>query len=119
MSGVKHTPGPWVVHSFDGQELNVIPDPDSEYPDTYLGVCTINTWPGERSTRRNEANARLIAAAPDLLEALEPDFMDAVAAVLDANNCHATAGSVRNYAIKQRSAITRATGDRPEKGGPL
>lgn len=107
MSGVKHTRGPWEVHSFDGQELNVIPDPDSGHPDTYLGVCTINTWPGERSTRRNEANARLIAAAPDLLAAVwalvehfervdGDERHKAVIAIGTAAIAKATAGETRN-----------------------
>lgn len=62
MSAVTHTPGPWrvgpvddtIVTDADGKEVAAI-DGDYNSPDE---------WP------RMEANARLIAAAPDLLDAL-------------------------------------------------
>lgn len=57
MSAVKHTPGPW---SFDGPAHSIIvwgPTPE-------LRVCFMT------SDGPAEANARLIAAAPDMLEAL-------------------------------------------------
>ena len=57
----KHTPGPWVISATDdtvvidatGREVAAI---DGDYNDP-------DTWP------QMEANARLIAAAPELLEA--------------------------------------------------
>lgn len=71
MSGVKHTPGPW----------NWVPSPHATHPD--MGaffseggqrVC----WFGDaeqyypsQGEPPSDADARLIAAAPDLLEALE------------------------------------------------
>lgn len=63
---VRHTPGPWEVGSlyrqkgsndspnFTGGEYNIFPPLGESGP-----VCIVNC---------NEANARLIAAAPDLLE---------------------------------------------------
>ena len=55
MSEFKGTPGPWVI-SFRRDEVNIpIRGPH----------CVTATYAG------SEANARLIAAAPDLLEALE------------------------------------------------
>ena len=62
----KHAPGPWkvsptddtVVIDADGREVAAI---DGDYNDP-------DTWP------LMEANARLIAAAPDLLEALKDLF---------------------------------------------
>lgn len=52
----KHTPGPWNV-AF-GEDGLVIDAPES-------GICTVDSPLSERA-----ANAKLIAAAPDLLEAL-------------------------------------------------
>lgn len=61
----KHTPGPWAVNplcaqvdAFDGKDGDPLP------------VCQL-LWPTDRRTEATtEANACLIAAAPDLLEAL-------------------------------------------------
>jgi hypothetical protein len=67
----KHTPGPWVV------------DPPSEQtphiwvgPNTAPNIAKLETWDrgdgrGERLDETDFADARLIAAAPDLLECLK------------------------------------------------
>jgi hypothetical protein len=65
MSEVKHTPGPWVSEyrqSHTGQVAVCNGDGEG-----YWEVWTQN-WGGGIN---QEANARLISAAPDLLEALE------------------------------------------------
>lgn len=60
MTNAKHTPGPWIARKFRGYRITT---------DAYRGsfvdpyVCTVDGIDG-----RNEANARLIAAAPELLE---------------------------------------------------
>jgi hypothetical protein len=59
----KHTPGPWQVGHFDS---NMICDSDG----ANRGCSPIARVEGTAAKRR--ANARLIAAAPDLLEALRP-----------------------------------------------
>lgn len=71
----KHTPGPWEAHR--GTEVNYLP-PDSNmaYRVAYMDMSG-NGVVGQR----HAANARLIAAAPDLLEACEAslaalDFAD-------------------------------------------
>lgn len=57
----KHTPGPWSYDSegyvYGGEQGLIITDPSCSNPDI--------------SADQNEANARLIAAAPELLTALE------------------------------------------------
>lgn len=90
MSQAKHTPGPWRVGPVDdtrvedasGNEVAQI-DGDYNQPDT---------WPVM------EANARLIAAAPDLLEA-------AMAAESTGLLEHG------GIAAMLRAAIAKATGD--------
>lgn len=56
--GKKHTPGPWIVFDCD-EELEVIPAGRSG------GIALIT------SQENRDANARLIAAAPMMLEALK------------------------------------------------
>jgi len=64
----KHTPGPWAVRTID-QSLATVETQDGEY-----NICTAaqlrgDDWQTEHAERK--ANARLIAAAPELLEALQ------------------------------------------------
>lgn len=60
-----HTPGPWTVHYRFGRLTTV--NGRQRFP-----ICDTGTAPlGEANHSREEANARLIAAAPDLLAALQ------------------------------------------------
>jgi len=63
MSNLKHTPGKWV------QYFNLVTTEDGE------NVCLVNTGP--KPQKEALANAALIAAAPEMLEALEmaADYM--------------------------------------------
>jgi len=64
VSAPKSTPGPW----------EVVPAPENGgwllliRSQTFLDVCTVD---GAETDGLNEANARLIAAAPDLYEIVE------------------------------------------------
>jgi hypothetical protein len=56
---VRHTPGPWIAaHDFDNDSIVIDADTNS--------ICTIDSY-----KECAEANAKLIEAAPDLLEALQ------------------------------------------------
>lgn len=96
MSGVKHTRGPWEAHktieAHDGMpECWQI---DAEHD----AVCTTQFCYAPNT----EANARLIASAPDLLEAL---------AVL-VTDCSQIWSEAEFPALKQaRAAIARARGE--------
>lgn len=63
MSG--HTPGPWSVYSWDDKGTPVIGVTPVEGGGD-VADCSVNNWRGMGVL---EANARLIAAAPDLLAA--------------------------------------------------
>jgi hypothetical protein len=58
----KHTPGPWMYWESVGQ-INARDNP--------IQICDIRPHGDQRSADENRANANLIAAAPDLLEALD------------------------------------------------
>lgn len=64
-----HTPGPWAADDGDGQYWGVFADNDSD------AICYLCDWsPLKRETplrREDAANARLIAAAPEMLMALK------------------------------------------------
>lgn len=75
-----HTPGPWVVDRTDGGHVKVY--------GPGCAICLVD--------RKNTANASLIAAAPDLLDALERcrrygDLAPELAAIVDTAIAKATA----------------------------
>lgn len=79
-----HTPGPWFVAvyssgEFKGHAVDVYAD---EGDDGETEVCIIPQWIG--AVDEQDANARLIAAAPDLLDALKGLFLDDAAKHPDA-----------------------------------
>ena len=86
----KHTPGPW----------RVVKDPTNLSLQVYgQTLALFECW--RRSDEQTElANARLIAAAPDLLDAL--DYM--------LNVCHAIDAQGDEAHEKARAAIAKATG---------
>ena len=101
MSAAKHTPGPWrIATEPSGIRARHIK------ADSYLTVCSSLT-----SVSRNcgpdeiNANARLIAAAPELLAALETAYM-ALIGYLPAHRNDVTDAAIG----AARAAITKAKG---------
>lgn len=94
MSKQQHTPGPWRIE--DKERIL------SDCPEFRI-MCSDGYIAGVDSTRaENAANARLIAAAPELLEALE-----AIIASADAGNA-----AILNRLLDQaRAAIAKARGE--------
>ena len=93
-----HTPGPWAVHPVKAQVDAFSPHP--------IPVCQM-LWPTtERSEDETEANARLIAAAPDLLEALK-GLHDDLAEYQRINNI---GGYDNHWMVAARAAIKKAEG---------
>lgn len=108
MSGVKHTPERWEIAG--------------QYVRTPFvvgiggGLMIADVGHGVWSAEEHAANARLIAAAPDLLSVAKL----ALKTILDeaeARDFDPPADT--NLVAELEASITRATGDRPEKGGAL
>jgi len=94
MGEVKHTPGPWRLRTnrhtaTNGESWGWV----SENTDANISLPGLSRFEWQGDTGR--ANARLIAASPDLLEALR----DAVADELG-----------DNWQVRARAAIAKATG---------
>ena len=93
----KHTQGPWAVRDIPTGQRYIGPSQDGGAPSVALVLSRVNV-PDERLA----ADARLIAAAPELLEALRNLVEEQ-----DANEGHATAATYD----KARAAIAKATGE--------
>ena len=113
MTQEKHTPGPWTVQMQDKWPFGISIEPDImqmrrvAYSTSHKSLDDVRAAVGFDHNQRDdisamvaeqEANARLIAAAPDMLEAL-----------------HLALPYVRNdnTASVMRAAIARATGEKP------
>ena len=70
---MKHTPGPWEMRELKGYQSS---DPVFLIEGNTTLHLMVVAFPDGHVVGENEANARLIAAAPDLLEACKalPDF---------------------------------------------
>jgi hypothetical protein len=103
--GCEHTPGPWFV--FSARSIR------SRNPQ-HKGVEVAHTTGGWNDKRRL-ANARLIAAAPDMFEALE-GFVEARDRYLesdcDSHAEHMAANRLDEAHEAARAALARAKGDR-------
>jgi len=96
----KYTPGPWAFIVPDGVSVR--------HPQVYsdTGPICNATWLGDGRLKELEANARLIAAAPDLLEALIAMVEIAELTI----GWLPTPPSADGPLIKARAVITKATG---------
>jgi hypothetical protein len=73
----KHTPGPWLYITGDEWSHSVVTE-EGELPSGDMGYWTVASINKNREPQ-HKANARLIAAAPELLEALRTLKMAIVA----------------------------------------
>lgn len=100
MTQFKGTPGPWRVSEKRGDLIDI------RHENNEPGAMSLNlaqvvarqSW-----LKEAEANARLIAAAPELLEALREVIGSLGVMVVDPDNCPEI--------IKARAAINKATGE--------
>ena len=117
MKDFKGTPGPWVVDANGVQARWNIDDVNGN------SVALTHQLPSDKDWQKRDSNTHLIAAAPELLEALTygqtlnlPDMLDWVADRLV--NVHGENGnldfilSLRERAHIARAAIAKALGNR-------
>ncbi len=102
----KHTPGPWVVDEANTNLVARLVDGVYEY------VCAVE--PSSFSTReynneQEEADARLIAAAPELLEALKMGYADTMDYI---QRNHLSGAENNRWLVLARAAITKAEGEK-------
>lgn len=113
----KHTPGPWITENRYKTSINAGKKHIAMVNQYKSGDIESDIWGDE-----HEANARLIAAAPDLLEAQTmgsqlntPDFLDWIAARLIkvyGESPHMDfVLSLTDRAKAGRAAIAKATGE--------
>jgi len=91
---IKHTPAPWEAHT--GEDYTVVMLPDECTDNASIAVYGSN----------DEANARLIAAAPELLEALKK-AEEAIREIAEEND------GDYELADELRAVIAKATGEAP------
>jgi pimeloyl-ACP methyl ester carboxylesterase len=92
---MNHTPGPWTA--WKEEEYHAIGSSNGRA----LALVYLCDYPEEQGEKQAQANARLIAAAPELLEALQ-DLLRQVE-----RDCLNTRHGVRTG--RAREAITKAT----------
>jgi hypothetical protein len=100
----QHTPGPWIGAgpSFGDPFPRYTTSIVTEWEHDDEGIVEICELPFHHRDDENEANARLIAAAPDLLNAL----------VMVLDDPQALDGRPRTAEVV-REAIAKATGEQP------
>ena len=94
----QHTPGPWTVD----EPHQVFAESVGEY----VAITKVEEW-NALPPNQVEANARLIAAAPCLLDALQE--LTQIASVLEAT-CPGDSRAKENRMDRARAAIAKATG---------
>lgn len=97
MSEAKHTPGPWTAFSDEvNDHTNVVSIADR--------TRLVLSLPGRH---KSDPDVRLIAAAPELLEALEL-ILEALEEAVELFGC-----PDGTWVDKAKNAITKARGERP------
>lgn len=112
----KHTPGPWKAHF---EESYFVTGPDLGRVAMMMNLKGAHGLGGRRTGDESAANCRLIAAAPDLLEALR-EFLVMTEEPPESNcSCHIAppcADCVNHSGLREafdiaRAAIAKATGE--------
>lgn len=105
----RYTPGPW---DFD-MDYIVAPDPTGRHPDIYIAEIAHADEEGRiASYPQQDANRRLIAAAPELLEAL--DYLLEQTVDMDSKYGIGLSEGEEDARAKALAAIEKATSNESE-----
>lgn len=108
MSDIKHTPGPWFAEANDSYwEVNPLNGGEDGTPFSVANVCC--SAPGFRDGGLQEANARLIAAAPELLQSLN-EILSLYVSLVESGDAGFWNAEQEQEVIFARSVIAKATG---------
>lgn len=112
----EHTPGPWVAETVRTtcglcHKIGPFPSPKSWRSDKPAHACIYDDYQPDGGSSELVANARLIAAAPDMLEALITALPYIEAAEEDEAY---KPGAVRKVTNLIRAALSRATSEQPD-----
>ena len=99
----KHTPGPWKLD--DRGYKFIVHKPGDGY--ITRDICRMDS--STMAAFAQEANARLIVAAPELLEALDR-IQDAIQNFIE-KGLRPTESVMRQWQVDARAAIAKATGE--------
>lgn len=105
-----HTEGPWAIGMRGGANSNLVYTYDGATPHQDTPICSVfglymHCDINEQKDCEGMANARLIAAAPEMLEALRDIYNDLKQGAIPNHN--------DEWWDRARSAIARATGEQP------
>ncbi len=100
---LSHTPGPWHCGTLRETGINAGIDVDA---DNNSNLALVHHEPLDRDSGETKANARLIAAAPDLLAALEGLLAD----IAEYQTINKLGGEKNHWQVQARAAIAKATG---------
>lgn len=106
MSTAKHTPGPWAMDDRQAGDCYAYVLPESG--GILSKICRVDI--SGDSYGQSIADARLIAAAPDLLEALQALFANMLAQDLANEAKRPTEGEFIACMVAANAAIAKATG---------
>ena len=110
----KHTPGPWITDDYSKNDVaRHVMNGNGNGP-VYIARVPLQSAAGMRTNAYSaqEANARLIAAAPDLLEALKELSRSFIGTYSDDQRSDDEINNHREHWERMaRAAIAKATGE--------
>lgn len=109
MSRLNFTEGPWHIRTFDGSQWTI----DDQNDNSIAQAQQVKPLPDDRLQVERTANARLISAAPELLEACmrADQQMELAGDCIEAGRYDEALLHIRSLSRARRQAIAKALGE--------